>query len=674
MPCVAAGVLTELCLVCIDALFRHDGHGAAFWGGGLLLAVAMGMALGLSAWLLAVLGAWTGGVVVRRVRGMAAELLARYWQRAWWSLCAILALYSSARWLFSGARVTRTWLAQAGPPLLLATTAGGIWLAATLLARARAASRGSRRALSTVALLGAALFADLDLTVLVALYGQLHTALEIAASSVLLVIIALWLGPEIRSNARRTRVSAALAGLGTVAALALVLPGPRRLAFGALSPSFHEAVYLGRMLLRAETATTWLENPWLLSLRSVASLRVEQLIESYGIANVSLSRSWQEPAPAAQPPPVTPHPDIVIFYVDSLRLDIAQDQRLMPAFAQLARESMDFRRAYAAGSDTGVSLPGIINGSYAEEPNPNNFLRAADAAGYQTELVIPRSAREYLRDRYSDFRLQREDLIPDYDDGRKVWGYGGHIPSAAQIVDRGIERLREPHERPELLWMFHFDQHNWRELDDDKVAAMAERFHIDRASPTWRYQSIAAAVDAELGRFVQALRDTGRLDKTVLVVLSDHGEALGERGFWVHSYYLWESLLRVPLLVRIPGAAPRAIDTPVSLVDLPTTLQSVIDPGHAPDIEAGQSLLSEAGSRHNPILFSSTLHGMPSRIGILSSDARAKLVLQLDAATPSLVDLTQADPDGADQAEARPWQTAALLSELVRSPVFPRNH
>ncbi|HEY5372625.1 MAG TPA: sulfatase-like hydrolase/transferase [Polyangiaceae bacterium] len=672
IPCIAAGVLTEVCLICIDALFRHDGHGVAFWGGALLLAAATGVALGLAAWLLDALGAWTGGILVRRARGITADLLARYWERAWWSLCATLALCSSARWLFSGEHVARIWLAQAGPPLLLATTAGAIWLGATLLARARVASPGSWRALTLAALLGAALLADLDLTVLVALYGRLHTALEVAASSVLLVSIALWLGPATRSNARRRRISEVLAGLGALAALVLAMPGPRRLAFDALTPSFRDPVYIGRMLLRAETATTWLENPWLSSFNSVASLRVEELIEGYGIANVSLARSWQEPAPPVQPPPVAARPDILIFYVDSLRLDIAENQRLMPAFSQLARESLHFRRAYAAGSDTGVSLPGIINGRYAEEPAPNSFLRVAETSGYQTALLIPRSAREYLRGRVPDFHLEQEELIPDYSEGKKVWGYGGHIPTSSSIVDRAIERLKEPHERPELLWLFHFDLHNWRELDGPQVTAMATRFHVDSASPTWRYQSIAAAVDAELGRFVQALRDAGRLDKTVLVVVSDHGEALGERGFWEHSYYLWESLLRVPLLLRVPQVAPRAIDTAVSLVDLAPTVTSIMAPGRAPDISAGQNLFAAQGPRHAPILFSSTLLGTPARIGVLSDDANTKLVLHLDAAMPVLLDLTQPDPDGVDLAQSRPLQTSALLSELVRSPIFPR--
>ncbi|HEX7452899.1 MAG TPA: sulfatase-like hydrolase/transferase, partial [Polyangiaceae bacterium] len=307
-----------------------------------------------------------------------------------------------------------------------------------------------------------------------------------------------------------------------------------------------------------------------------------------------------------------------------------------------------------------------------EEHEPNNFLRVAEASGYQTALLIPRSAREYLKDRVPDFHLEQEALLPDYAEGKKVWGYGGHIPTSSSIVDQAILRLKEPHAEPQLLWLFHFDLHNWRELDEPKVTAMATRFHVDRASPTWRYQSVAAAVDAELGRFVQALRDAGRLDKTVFVVVSDHGEALGERGFWEHSYYLWESLLRVPLLLRVPQVAPRAIDTAVSLVDLAPTLTSIVAPGRTPGISSGQNLFSAPGPRHVPILFSSTLHGTPARIGILSDDANTKLVLHLDAAMPALLDLTEPDPDGADLAPNRPLQTSALLSELVRSPIFPR--
>ena len=68
--------------------------------------------------------------------------------------------------------------------------------------------------------------------------------------------------------------------------------------------------------------------------------------------------------------------------------------------------------------------------------------------------------------------------------------------------------------------------------------------------------------DELVGRLVTALRDAQRLENTVVVVTSDHGEGLGEHGEDVHGYFVYESTLRVPLVLRGPGVAPGTrIDT-----------------------------------------------------------------------------------------------------------------
>jgi arylsulfatase A-like enzyme len=58
-----------------------------------------------------------------------------------------------------------------------------------------------------------------------------------------------------------------------------------------------------------------------------------------------------------------------------------------------------------------------------------------------------------------------------------------------------------------------------------------------------------------VGRIVTALREAGKLDDTLVIVTSDHGEALGEHGEDVHGYFVYEATLRVPLPMRGPGHA-----------------------------------------------------------------------------------------------------------------------
>ena len=70
------------------------------------------------------------------------------------------------------------------------------------------------------------------------------------------------------------------------------------------------------------------------------------------------------------------------------------------------------------------------------------------------------------------------------------------------------------------------------------------------------YYGAISYVDDHISRLIGVLRDTGRLDRTVIIVTSDHGEMLGERGAW-YKMSFYEGSARVPLIVRAPGAVPR---------------------------------------------------------------------------------------------------------------------
>jgi arylsulfatase A-like enzyme len=82
-------------------------------------------------------------------------------------------------------------------------------------------------------------------------------------------------------------------------------------------------------------------------------------------------------------------------------------------------------------------------------------------------------------------------------------------------------------------------------------------------------------VDAFIGRVVEHLKDLAIYDDTMIVILSDHGELLGEQGKIGHNS-IHDACLRVPLIIRVPGLAARKIDSPVALIDvIPTILAAV---------------------------------------------------------------------------------------------------
>ncbi len=86
------------------------------------------------------------------------------------------------------------------------------------------------------------------------------------------------------------------------------------------------------------------------------------------------------------------------------------------------------------------------------------------------------------------------------------------------------------------------------------------------------YDAAVTMADAELGRLLDVFAARGLLDDTVVVVVGDHGEALGEGGVMGHSGFLRPEVLRVPLVIKEPGQAPGRVEADVSLVDVAATL------------------------------------------------------------------------------------------------------
>jgi choline-sulfatase len=108
------------------------------------------------------------------------------------------------------------------------------------------------------------------------------------------------------------------------------------------------------------------------------------------------------------------------------------------------------------------------------------------------------------------------------------------------------------------------------------------------------YYGAISYVDDHVSGLIDLLRETGRLDDTVVVVTSDHGEMLGERGAW-YKMSFYEGSARVPLVVRAPALfAPGRVPEPVSTMDLLPTLAGIAAGSDLPGVVGpldGRSLL-----------------------------------------------------------------------------------
>ncbi len=201
------------------------------------------------------------------------------------------------------------------------------------------------------------------------------------------------------------------------------------------------------------------------------------------------------------------------------------------------------------------------------------------------------------------------------------------------------------------------------------------REHLQRL-----YDGNLAFVDSEVGFLRGELERLGLLEKTVLIVAADHGEALGEHGYVGHNTQLYEHSLKVPLIVRFPGqSGPRGVRVKalVDLLDVAPTIADVFGLGAHADVKKhfqGRSLLPVvAGAPGKGAVLSRTVWDRP-RYAL--RDQRYKFVYDTRSGAQELYDL-QADPGERTNLTGRDGLRAAYYRQALHqwmSSVAPSQH
>lgn len=297
---------------------------------------------------------------------------------------------------------------------------------------------------------------------------------------------------------------------------------------------------------------------------------------------------------AAEPPP-----NLLLVTIDTLRADRvgAYGYRAAgtPVLDRMAREGVRVVEAVAQSPQTRPSHASIFTGRLpyehglrdnASAPLPPTLPTLAtllQSRGYDTGGFIgayPVSRASGLDRGFATF-----------DD---PFGTAGPASArearverpAKEVVDRALQWLGRPRQAPFFAWVHLFDPHAAYE----PPAPYRERF---AAKP---YDGEVAYADAQLGRLVQWLDGSGRRDRTLLVVTSDHGEGLGEHGEDEHMLFVYDSTLRVPLLLSWPGQLPASsiVMGQFRTVDLLPTLLELL--GAAPPATSGASRAAQIRS------------------------------------------------------------------------------
>ena len=203
--------------------------------------------------------------------------------------------------------------------------------------------------------------------------------------------------------------------------------------------------------------------------------------------------------------------------------------------------------------------------------------------------------------------------------------------NAESVVNDAIHWLDTVGDSRFFLWTHLYDPHRPYDPPEPFASRHASDLYIGEI----------AYVDSQIGRLLDTLDRQRLLDRTIVVVAGDHGESLGEHGERDHGIFLYENVLRVPLIIRTPGMPPRRVGSLVRLVDvMPTVLDLLGLPGTPTDGVSLMNLMA-GGSRELDAYAESEY---PRRFGWspLRSvrDSRFKLI---DAPRPELYDL-QLDP------------------------------
>ncbi|MEO5894169.1 MAG: sulfatase-like hydrolase/transferase [Vicinamibacterales bacterium] len=373
-----------------------------------------------------------------------------------------------------------------------------------------------------------------------------------------------------------------------------------------------------------------------------------------GCSGASPEQKSAPPAAAAQ--------NLLLVTIDTMRADrvgaYGDRSARTPTVDAIARRGVMFANAFAAAPITLPSHASLMTGRYpAGHGSRHNGMRIdlavptlADAlshAGFTTAAFVGAFPLDRRFGLIKGFRTYG-DRMP-----RGIVGRPANERPGSAVVDEALVWMKQRQPGRFFLWVHLFEPH--APYGDPR----------SRRAVTLRYADEIAEADLQAGRLVSALGDAA--GSTLVTVASDHGEAFGEHGEVSHSLFVYDTTLRVPLVMAGPGIkAGLRIDQPVGLIDVAPTVMRLL--GLTPFDGDGIDLTAAlaGGMAPDRVLYAESFAPLldfgwsPLRA---VREAGWKLI---DAPRPELFAVGNDAAEANDRASAEAVRTAALKAQIAR--------
>jgi choline-sulfatase len=252
-----------------------------------------------------------------------------------------------------------------------------------------------------------------------------------------------------------------------------------------------------------------------------------------------------------------------------------------PTLDRLAADGIVFSNAVATSSTTLPTHASILTGLYPwrHGARTNALNRLPQDRTTLAELLARGGydTAAFISSFVLDERFGLAQGFSHYDDDTGLPTSETHDAERRgdQTTERAISWLAKTRSRPFFAWVHYHDPH---------ANYQAPRPFSERNDHA--YDAEIAFVDSQLGRLVEAVEAAGG-SKTLLVVVADHGEALGERGEWTHGFLVQEATIRIPMILHAPEGLGGGyhVGTRVSQVDLFPTIAALLGVDSPPNLD-----------------------------------------------------------------------------------------